>query len=285
VKRLIVNADDLGADEARNAGIFEAVREGSVTSVSILANGPALEGALREIGSLKEEKISWGIHLNLSEGTPRIAGLRRLTGKDGFFLGKVPAHELLSHRGDPELEKEVAQEMEAQVQALGNAGIRISHLDSHQHIHVFPAVVRAAVRLARQHRIPWMRVPEEPEPTPAGGRVDGPLLRESRNFSGLAKAARARLEGTGMRTTDHFRGLYLKGRLSLSSLIETLDDLPEGLTEMMVHPGRIPETPLSTPFSGFSTLDRAKELEALLDKDFRKALTLNRIELIPFPEN
>jgi predicted glycoside hydrolase/deacetylase ChbG (UPF0249 family) len=285
VKRLIVNADDLGADEARNAGIFEAIREGSVTSVSILANGPALEDALQEVRPLKEKKISWGIHLNLSEGTPLIAGLRRLTGKDGFFLGKAPAHELLSRRGDPELEKEVTQEMKAQIQALRNAGIRISHLDGHQHIHVFPAVVRAAVRLARQHRISWMRVPEEPEPTPAGGTVAGPLLRESRNFSGLAKAARAQLEGTGIRTTDHFRGLYLKGRLSLPSLIETLEDLPEGFTEMMVHPGRIPETPLSAPFSGFSTLDRAKELEALLDKDFRKALTLNRIELIPFPEN
>lgn len=284
MKQLIVNADDLGADEARNAGIFEGIREGSVTSVSILANGPALEDALPQIKSLKEKKISWGIHLNLSEGTPLMAGLCRLTGKDGFFPGKAPAHELLSRRGDPGLGKEVAQEMEAQIQALRNAGIRISHLDGHQHIHVFPGVVRAAVTLARQYRIPWIRIPEEPEPTPAGGTVEGPLLRESRNFIGLAKAARAQLEGTGIRTTDHFRGLYLKGRVSLSTLIDSLENLPKGLTELMVHPGRVPPAPISNPFSQFSTLDREKELESLLGIGFRKALAERGIDLVPFPE-
>ncbi len=39
MRRLIINADDLGADHARNEGIFEAIEAGVVTAASILANG------------------------------------------------------------------------------------------------------------------------------------------------------------------------------------------------------------------------------------------------------
>jgi len=284
MRQLIVNADDLGADEARNAGIFEAIREGAVTSVSILANGPALEDGLQGIPFLGGKKISFGIHLNLSEGIPLVSGLRQLTGPEGCFLGKARTHELLSEPRDRDLEGEIQQELDAQVRVLKKAGIPISHLDGHQHIHVFPAVVRATVRLAQQHRVFWMRVPQEPDPDTENAMIDFPLLQEGRNFSGMAKAARVHLKETGIRTTDHFRGLYLKGRFSLSSLINNLENLPEGLTELMVHPGRVPPTPTSNPFSQFSTLDREKELESLLGIGFRKALAERGIDLVPFPE-
>ena len=284
MRQLIVNADDLGADEARNAGIFEAIREGSVTSVSILANGPALEDGLRGISFLGDKKISFGIHLNLSEGIPLVSGLRQLTGPEGCFLGKARTHELLSQPRGRDLEGEIQQELDAQVRVLEKAGIPISHLDGHQHVHLFPAAVRAAVNLARGHRIPWIRLPQEPDPDPENAMIGFPLLQEGRNFSGLAKAARAQLEGTGIRATDHFRGLYLKGRFSLSPLIDSLENLPEGLTELMVHPGRVPPTPTSNPFSQFSTLDREKELESLLGIGFRKALAERGIDLVPFPE-
>jgi predicted glycoside hydrolase/deacetylase ChbG (UPF0249 family) len=284
LKRLIINADDLGADEARNAGIFEAIREGMVTSISILANGPAVEDAIRGIASLGEKKVSIGIHLNLSEGIPLVSGLRRLTGREGYFLGKARTHELLSGPRDSDLEREIQQEFDAQVRVLKNAGIPISHLDGHQHVHVFPAAVRAAVNLARRHRIPWMRVPEEPDPNPDDAAAGVYLLQEGRNFSGMGKAARLQLSEAGIRATDNFRGLYLKGRLSLSSLIDSLKALPEGLTELMVHPGRVFPTSPSNPFSQFSTLDREKELESLLEMGFRKALAEKGVELVPFPE-
>ena len=284
MKRLIINADDLGADEARNAGIFEAIREGMVTSVSLLANGPAFKDAIRGISSLGEKKVSIGIHLNLSQGMPLVSGLRRLTGRDGHFLGKARAHEVLSGPRDSDLEREIQQELDVQIRVLKESGLPISHLDGHQHVHVFPAAVPATVSLARMHRIPWMRAPEEPDPNPDEAEVGIHLLREGRNFSALGKAARPLLSGAGIRMTDNFRGLYLKDRVSLSSLVESLQTLPEGLTELMVHPGRVfPPSP-SNPFSQFSTVYREKELEALLDKDFRKALAEKGVDLVPFPE-
>jgi predicted glycoside hydrolase/deacetylase ChbG (UPF0249 family) len=283
VKRLIVNADDLGADEARNAGIFEAIRAGSVTSASILANGPALKGALQVVRSLPQKKVSWGIHLNLSEGTPLSVGLSLLTGKEGSLLGKARTHKLLSNPGNPELEKQVAQEIETQIHVLRKAGVRISHLDGHQHVHVFPAAIRAAVRAARIHRIPWVRIPEDPGPNLGAPGIQDSLIAEARNFSRLGAQARPHLKGSGVSTTDYFRGLYLKGKFTLPIMEENLRQLPPGLTELMVHPGRVPAAPIPTPFSAFSNLDREKELETLLDDSFRLALDRNGIELTPFP--
>src|SRR5512143_2576734 len=131
MKQLIVNADDLGADEGRNAGIFEAILSGAVTSVSILPNGSALDQALENIGSLRSADVSFGLHVNLSEGRPICPGLRLLAGPDGFFLGKRRAHELLMRRDDSALKNEITRELRAQMDAVREWGIPIRHLDGH----------------------------------------------------------------------------------------------------------------------------------------------------------
>ncbi len=282
MKQLIVNADDLGADEGRNAGIFEAILSGAVTSASILPNGSALEHALENIKSLGSADVSFGLHVNLSEGKPICPGLRLLSGPDGLFLGKRRAHELLMRRDDSALENEITRELRAQMGAVREWGIPIRHLDSHQHVHVFPAVVCAAVAAARENKIPWMRIPEEGS-TPVSAPVSGDLREEARLFSSLGGAARPFLKRTGVRAPDHFRGLYLKGNSSLALLRETLASLAPGITELMVHPGRISPRSPRGPFSAFSTRERELELKALLDPGFRAGLMEEEIHLTPFP--
>jgi predicted glycoside hydrolase/deacetylase ChbG (UPF0249 family) len=285
MKQLIVNADDLAADEARNAGIFEAIEQGRVTSVSLLPNGPALEDALHRIRSLGRRRVSVGVHINLSEGRPVSPDLRLLTGPDTFFLGKTSAQNLLMQSGDQALARQIAREMSAQVKVLLDCGIRIDHLDGHQHVHLFPAAIAAVVQIAAEHRIPWMRMPEEPPPQHADGSLSAEAMEEARRFSKIARTARQHLKGTGFSIPDHFRGLYVKGSLSLTVMTDLLQTLPEGLTELMVHPGRVPRVPVSGPFSGFSTPAREQELETLLHEDFSRALSDAGVTLTPFPED
>ncbi len=90
MRNLIINADDLGADEARNAGIFEAIQAGTVTSASILPNGPGLQDALNRIHFGSFRNVSWGVHLNLSEGKPVSTEISLLLGPNGAFWGKPP---------------------------------------------------------------------------------------------------------------------------------------------------------------------------------------------------
>ncbi len=283
MKKLIINADDLGADGARNDGIFEAIEAGVVTSASLLPNGPALEAGLRRISDLRHPHVSLGAHINLSEGKPLSSSLRLLVGRDGSFLGKARTQQLLMRPGDRELEGEVAREMTAQIESLLDSGVRIDHLDGHQHVHVFPAVCPAAIAMLRRYGIPWMWIPEEPHPSSERSVVSDRLAKEARLFSGIAERARAQFKTIDLRTPNHFRGLYLKGRVSAPILLNLVRELREGLTELMVHPGRVPQKGFPGPFSAFSTPDREKELEALLDMNFRKALGDSGVELTPFP--
>jgi predicted glycoside hydrolase/deacetylase ChbG (UPF0249 family) len=284
LKRLIVNADDLGADEARNAGIIEAIEAGSVTAASILVNGPAFQDCLQRIASADFNHISFGVHLNLTEGMPLRPGLKSITGPNGFFFGKEETHRRLMSKGDDVLENEVRQEFAAQIQALRDAGIRIDHMDGHQHVHIFPAAIDATVRTAREFGIPWMRIPEETLPSGSIYRNNHALTGEAGLFCRFAAAARIRIHGSTLRTTDHFRGLYLKGTLSLTHLEETLRMLPLGLTELMVHPGRAHGGPVQGPFSAFSHRERETELEVLTSGSFHRMLEKYRVRLTPFPE-
>jgi chitin disaccharide deacetylase len=282
MRRLIVNADDLGADKARDDGIFEAIHAGVVTSVSILANGPTSRDVLRRLRSLGSRNVSPGVHLNLSEGKPLSSGLKLLTGPDGSFRGKALTQQLLISPGDPILANEIAEEVSNQIRALQDEGIEIRHLDGHQHVHVFPAAIRVVLEAAEKYRILWMRIPEEsPPPTRNYEWPDG-HFEEGRFFSRFAEAVRARLRGTGIRSTDYFRGLYLKGKINPSVLCQFAEMIPEGLTELMVHPGRAPDSPSSGPFSNFSTIEREQELEALMDVSFRAALSKQGVRLVPF---
>jgi chitin disaccharide deacetylase len=281
MKHLIVNADDFGADDARNAGIFEAIQAGSVTSISILANGPAFREGARRIRSLGSNRISFGLHLNLSQGKALAPNARLLAGPDGCFPGKEPARRILSGRMGAALESEIRAEIESQLAAVADAGIGIDHLDGHQHVHILPSAVRAVLEAARAHGIRWIRIPEEPECR--ADACSAAIAEEARSFSRCASTARPRLQEFHLSTTRHFRGLYTKGNLPASSWADFLDSLPDGLTELMVHPGHVADISAS-PFSQFSTPDRELELQALIDGRFQQALSKTGVRLTPFPE-
>lgn len=284
MKRLIINADDLGADQGRNAGIFEAIETGVVTAASILANGPAFQDVIQRIEASACKHVSFGIHLNLTEGMPLTPGLGSITGADGCFRGKQDGHRFLMTEGDSLLARDILRELSAQIEALRNAGIRINHLDSHQHVHIFPAVIQAAIRSGLEFGIPWIRIPEEPTPVGIVERRSRDLRDEAAMFSRLASAARLRIRQSTLITPDHFRGLYLKGRLSPEILEETLRALPHGLTELMVHPGRVSVGRKDGPFSSFSNSDREYELNTLMDEKIPAMLARYNLRPTPFPE-
>jgi predicted glycoside hydrolase/deacetylase ChbG (UPF0249 family) len=283
MKRLIVNADDLGADEGRNAGILEAVGSGAVKSVSLLANAPATGRAIQDIRRGKYEGVSIGVHLNLSEGKPLSPNLRLLAG-GGAFPGKAGSQRLLLQENLAELESEVSLEVNAQVEALVKEKIPLSHLDGHQHLHVFPAARKAAFGAAEKYGIPWIRIPYEPFPIPEEGALPEGLKSEAKLFSDLGREAARLLSGTGIRAADHFRGLYLKGRMTPRLLEKYLKGLPEGVSELMVHPGRVSRGAAPGPFSGFSTIEREKELSALRSPSFQEAVLRAEISLVSFRE-
>lgn len=279
---LIVHADDLGADEARNEGIFEAVDAGVVTAVSLLPNGSALEDAVEGLRARTDMPLSVGLHLNLTEGKPVAQGLRRLVGPDGCFPGKPAVFSLLGREDDSALVEEIDRELMAQANLLAGLGVAVDHLDGHRHCHIFPAVLQKAVALAGRCGIRWFRLPRE-ERLAGSTQVPEVLEAEAALFHRLAVAALPVVRASTLGVTDAFRGLYLRGRFDAINLGAVVASLPEGLTELMVHPGKSPPGKRTGPFAAFSNQEREMELQTLLSPTFRNTLLAGGVVLTPFP--
>lgn len=258
-RRIVVNADDYGLTPGVNAGILEAIAAGVVSSVSVMVNTPGFADGMRRLGGL-ERPPGVGLHLNLTVGAPLSSAreVPTLVGRRGGFLGlPVLAARAVSGAVDP---ADVRRECEAQLARLRDAWPGPDHLDGHHHVHVLPGIREAAVSAATAADIPWVRHPAE--------RLSfhqGALKRLTLGvLSGAAPRGRAgarppRVAGIGLRGGPRF----------LTRVLALLDDLPFGVTELIVHPGHA-EAALAA-WDGYRE-QRDAELAALLSPSLRGRL-------------
>jgi hopanoid biosynthesis associated protein HpnK len=289
MRRLIVNADDLGMAPGINRAIAEAHARGIVTSASLLANGAAFADAVDM--TRHNSSLGVGVHLNLTEGRPlaRETEVPALVDHRGM-LRHTPlslAAGLASRRIPA---REVERELRAQVEKVIAAGIRPTHFDGHKHIHMLPWVLRITAKLAREFGIGAMRCSAE---RPVGL---GNLLRRNSPGAVLAQYAGGRvlaamsfacdlrgiLRRAGLAAPDYFFGLSHTGFLDAESLAKILYNLPPGTSELMCHPGYAGAALRST---GTRLAEqRERELAALVRPEMRQALERLRVELISYGE-
>jgi predicted glycoside hydrolase/deacetylase ChbG (UPF0249 family) len=250
LKRLIINADDFGFTRDVNAGIVHAHREGVLTSTTLMANGDAFEDAVR-LGA-ETPTLDIGCHLVLVQGCSLISGK---------LLPETPKDLLLNlHRLD------VYAELRAQIEKIVAAGIKPTHVDSHKHTHLVPAVFRAVVRLAQEFAIPYVRVPLDA--TVRWAKI--PAAFGNRYYRSLAKEH-------GLKMTDHFLGFRLTGYLTEESFAVSLGGLEDGETEFMCHPGFLGDE-LKQARTRLKE-SRVKELEALTSPRIRELISESAIHL------
>lgn len=273
-RRLVVNADDFGLSEGVNRGILEAHAAGAVSSASLLVNTPGFAAAAR--AARDAPRLGVGLHLNLTAGRPvsppetvptlcdrrtgRFYPLPRLIGR--ALAGRVEG-------------SEVATECAAQIERLGAAGLRATHLDGHQHAHVLPGILRPVITAGRRAGIDVMRIPLDP----LAGIAWRPIAAVAHAVLGACYRLAAR-GVTAPRSADHFRGLALTGRRDFRErLLALLDALEPGVTELMVHPG-YPDASLA----GWVRYaeGRERELAALTSDAVRARLRRGDIALIHF---
>jgi predicted glycoside hydrolase/deacetylase ChbG (UPF0249 family) len=266
-RRLIINADDLGLSGGVNRGIVEAHAAGTVTSASLLANGPALSDAMRRLRNATTLQV--GLHFNLTLGRPvaqreDVASLCDPHTGEFYSLARLVTR-ALTGRIQPE---QVAAECRAQLDLLHKLGILVRHLDSHRHVHALPGVWKPVIAVAQRAGIRAVRVPRE-SLRPAGRRLSRALVAASlRAFCGDRALMRA----------DHFLGLGLLGAHDFQrQLLVLLDRLEPGTTELMVHPGYV--DPDLTRRDAYTT-GRERELAGLCSRELRDRLTRGDIQLL-----
>ncbi len=222
----MVNADDFGLSPGVNRGIIEAHEVGSVTSTSLLANAPGFADAVA--WAQRAPRLGIGLHANLTVGAPVAPGAAVASLWDPRTGAFYPLSRLVRRTLAGQINPQhVAIECAAQLACLQSAGIAVTHIDSHRHVHMLPGIWRAVVAVARQAGVRAVRVPREP----------GVSIK--RICLGAAWFVAARGDrGDDVRLVRQFRGLSLMHAPDYElGLLQVLDDLPCGATELMVHPG------------------------------------------------
>jgi predicted glycoside hydrolase/deacetylase ChbG (UPF0249 family) len=207
-KQLIVTADDVGLDRGMTEGAIRGHREGIVTACSVVANGAAFDDAvtrLREVPSLKV-----GVHLTLVEERS-LTGMPFRKSYVGFVLGRKDL-------------AAIERELRAQIERVLATGLRVTHLNGHQHLHMLPALFAITTRLASEYGIGYVRRVRD-----RGGK-GGAVRRAS--IAGLNAVGR----NAGEHGNDHTIGVLEAGHLTADRIIDLLGEV-DGVTELVTHPG------------------------------------------------
>jgi Uncharacterized protein conserved in bacteria len=277
LKQLIVNADDLGLTPAVNRGVVRAFQDGIVTSASLLVTGSAFEEAV--VLARQNPELDVGLHLALVEeravlGPDVLPTLVDETGRFPSSSAEFIRRAILGGINWLEVEREIA----AQIALFQETGLRLSHLDSHQHLHMFPPVFQIVRRLARWVENVWIRNPAGPwrkSPDMPMGRW---LQRLGLNLTCLS--ARRLHDGPPLQMPDGMYGFEVSGCLTRRALEEILRKIPDGLHELICHPGE-DDVATRTRYSHWG-YQWADELEALTAPETQVVLKEHGIALTSF---
>jgi hopanoid biosynthesis associated protein HpnK len=279
LKQLIVNADDLGLTPAVNRGILRAFQDGIVSSASLLVTGSAFEEAVAL--AQRNPKLDVGLHLTLVEeravlGREILPTLVDETGRFPRTSGEFFRRTFLGRISWDEVEREIA----AQIARFQKTGLRLSHLDSHQHLHMFPPVFQIVRRLTRRIDNVWIRNSAGPWRKSPGILMGRWIKQLGLNLTCLSARG---LHGPPLpQMPDGMFGFEVSGCLTRSALEQILRKIPDGLYELICHPGEgDKETCRQYRHWGYRW---AEELEALTASETRCLLQEQKIALTSFAQ-
>ncbi len=155
MRKIIINADDLGYSLSVNQQIENCIINKVITSSTLMANAPGFDDGVRI--AKQYENISVGVHLNIVEFKPltnsEIFRKHGVVGENGDFLDGA----IFITPIDAELKYAISKEWDAQISKIKGMGIIPSHIDSHQHTHMIPALQDVLCELMRKHDIKRVR--------------------------------------------------------------------------------------------------------------------------------
>lgn len=276
LRYIIINADDFGRHAEINRAVEEGLVHGCLRSATVMPGGTAFAGAI-DIAR-RHEELGLGVHFTLVDGHPILPPeeIPSLVGSEGDFL---PDHTALLKRylkGGVNLE-EVRRELAAQLQKIEATGIPISHVDSHQHMHTLPGIIDIVLDLAARAGIRAVRTPRTPLFAGAFGGL-GQLVGRL-GLSTLARLAACKAHRRGLLTPDNFAGIVAGEAVSEGELLHLIAHLPQGTTEVMMHPGM--KNDVLQEDSGWQH-DFEAELAAILSPRVGEALRKAEVEPVNF---
>ncbi|HOW36083.1 MAG TPA: ChbG/HpnK family deacetylase [Candidatus Omnitrophota bacterium] len=279
--KLIINADDAGIDAARNKGIFKAIDEGVVKSISVIVYQTGWADILDRLIDRKD--LCVGVHFNLTAGRPLVENHKTLINERGFFLNKF---ELFTRAGRGEIDpSETAAEFKEQLEVFTrNTGITPAHYDGHNHIHLLPGAREGFFRVVPKGS--WVRLALE-SGTDFKDLSQEDLLAVHKDpqqlvsYLNFLSAEARKVWGDQFHYPDDFRGTKVTPKPTLKAFKQAVDELHGNICELMCHPGDKADE-YSAAFSQLK--ERQTELKILTSPKLKEYLQKKEIGLGSFKE-
>ena len=266
--KLIVTADDFGTSMEVNEAIEDAHRRGILTAASLMVGEPFAVDAVDRARGMPG--LGVGLHVALSRARPvsppdRIPDLVDRSGRlradlvgagfRFFFLSSV--------------RRQLATEITAQFEAFFATGLRLDHVNAHNHLHLHPTVLGLILKIGRPYGMNAIRLPKDRNAKGPGARFLAPWLA----------LMQWRLEQHGIRHNDVLLGLGETGALDAKTLVSLIAGLSEGTAELMCHPA-------TGPWAGMDPMARDfrhdLEYEALIDPSTIDTVRDSGVDLVTY---
>lgn len=251
MKQIIINADDFGANEIVTKAIKRNILDGNISSTTVMANGSSLE-EVRNF-ALEHPEVSYGIHLCLSEfesvtksQTLHLAGL---TDENGEFIHKAVYR--LKNFDREDVKKAIKEELNAQIDVVSSLGFKVSHADSHHHVHTIYPLRDIFAEVLNNRGITKIRQVQ-----------DFRTWRSKRHLlQWYHQIQLKKYYSSNFRTTDTFYSYW--------EYIRTGGQRGENVIELMCHPGH--------PGQSYKNEMKLVETKAALNQENIKMISYNEI--------
>jgi hopanoid biosynthesis associated protein HpnK len=275
-KKLVVTADDFGAAREVNDAVLDAHQNGVLTAASLMVAAPFAADAVARAKAMPSLRV--GLHLVLVEGKPvlppsQVPDLIDAAGDFRTDMARAGAAMFFL----PHVKRQLAAEIAAQFAAFRATGLMLDHVNAHKHFHLHPTIAALMLAIGRDFGLKAARVPLEPaavlariEPRQASAVV---MITQP-----FARSLRRRFTRAGIASPDAVFGLAWSGAMTAPRLKGILDHLPDGLSEIYLHPAT-GAYPGSAPGYRY-----AKEHAALLDSAVIAAARRSDIRLGGFSD-
>ncbi|MEO5865985.1 MAG: hopanoid biosynthesis-associated protein HpnK [Sphingomonas sp.] len=273
MKTAIITADDFGVSAEVNVAVEQAHRAGILTVTSLMVTGVAAADAVMRARA--NPTLGVGLHIALAEVSPALprSDIPDLVDANGMFrIESLPVALALVARASVRAQLEA--EIDAQFALFAATGLPLDHVNTHKHMHMHPVIAATLLKVGKRHGMKAVRAPiEDRAPLAAFERVGG--IDIARPFARhVQRSARAK----GMKVPDRVFGLAWSGAMHSERLRGVLDHLPEGVSEIYLHPATGPY-PLSAPGYQYEA-----ELAALLDPLAQEIVRRRGITLARFAD-
>jgi chitin disaccharide deacetylase len=271
LRRLVVTADDFGASREVNEAVEAAHCQGILTAASLMVTGAAAADAVTRARRLPSLRV--GLHLVLVEGRPVLppAAVSHLVHRDGVFRSDMPAVGALiacSRAARSELQNEIT----AQFEAFQATGLTLDHCNAHKHFHLHPVIGGLLMRIGAHFGLRAARVPYEPAKVLRSVEPDSPRT-PALLMAPWSLLLRRHVRAAGLLAPDCVFGVQWSGQMTGERLAGLIRNLPDGLSEIYLHPA-------TGPYTGAAPGYRYREeLGGLLSPQVLAACRETRVQL------